>query len=754
MSAALANCPEDALGARVLRGGRWRVSSRPHASLHRAHPCPAIALCSLSLAATLVAAAVVAAVASAAQVLPSTVRDGLDAWFGARLQRRAPLAIIATSLEGVGLSDDEAAWLTALATLQPLVRVAVFCTYKATVEQAGALGAIAFGGVQRLSAPGTGLEGDAGDRVQSAREMVLHLMTVTKRGAMHAPVFYGLVAPGASFPDAQELIDTLYGVAADIQEARLPSSVAILAPGRVAESTTSGFELVTDLGRARPGSASWRALHRAAGELPLEPKGALSAVFFTPSAAEWDLHGGLSVVEPAHVGAIVRARRRAYALATATKLTGPLAALASVAVVDASETVTVVRVPIKPAVAPAALLDGRRKPMPFATAREAEMATFLEEVDIDGTQGPTQVVGHVVVGWRGHVSEILDLADAEQAGKSLRGVEPAPPLVDLTKDLPPRPRPLDDGQSTVGMTDEPDTDPPLLLSAFTTLFDKDRSDPIGEQKYMIQRNTLAAFAALGPQAEMTVFTTSEQVERLCDELGPSVTCSRDFKSNLHGTPLLKSMFLSVERRTKAPFYGYLNADILFDGVLLKAIRTVQRGIKAGILHSRVLIVGRRTNFDMPMKLDADSPLVINSKDDLPTVRAMAARGRLFQTDAQDFFFIHRDSFHWNKIPDFVIGRLAYDNWLVDHAYHDNLDRVDISRTVYAVHQTGADGNKAGHKKRMDTDWNKHLVTRLGGGYDHGHTHHANWETRWHNSAMKLSPRPTWHSANRPSSLKK
>ncbi|KAA0161836.1 hypothetical protein FNF31_03621 [Cafeteria roenbergensis] len=699
--------------------------------------------------ASFVAAVLLATAASAAQVLPSTVRDGLDAWFGARLQRRAPLAVIATSLEGVGLSDDEAAWLSGLAALQPLVRVAAFCTYKSTVEQAGALGAIAFGGVQRLSAPGTGLEGDAGDRLQSAREMVLHLMTVAKRGAMPAPVFYGLVSAGASFPDAQELVDTLYGVAADIQEARLPASVAILTPGRVAESTASGFEMIADLRKARPGSASWRALHRAASELPQEPTGALSAVFFTPTAAEWDLHGGLSVVDPAHVGAIVRARRRAYALASATQQAGPLAALAAVAVVDASETVTVVRVPFKPVRVPAALLDGRGQPMPFASAEEAEMATFLEEVDIDGTSGPTQVVGHVVVGWRGHVSEILAAADAGQVAQRLRGGEQvARPAEPPTHGLP-----GGDGQPSVRTVFEPDTDPPLLLSAFTTLFDKDRSDPIGEQKYMIQRNTLAAFAALGPQVEMTVFTTSEQVERLCDELGPVVTCSRDFKTNVHGTPLLKSMFLSVERRTTAPFYGYLNADILFDGVLLTAIRTVQRGIKAKILHSRVLIVGRRTNFDMPIKLDADSPLVIKSKADLPKVRAMAARGRLFQTDAQDFFFIHRDSFHWSKIPDFVIGRLAYDNWLVDHAYHDDLDRVDISRTVYAVHQTGADGNKAGHKKRMDTDWNKHLVTKLGGGYDHGHTHHANWETRWHNSVMKLSPRPTWHSANRPSSLK-
>lgn len=56
------------------------------------------------------------------------------------------------------------------------------------------------------------------------------------------------------------------------------------------------------------------------------------------------------------------------------------------------------------------------------------------------------------------------------------------------------------------------------------------------------------------------------------------------------------------------------------------------------------------------------------------------------------------AFRWKKIPDFVIGRVAYDNWLVDYAYHDGLDRVDITKTAHAVHQTGVDGNKVREAK--------------------------------------------------------
>ncbi len=39
-------------------------------------------------------------------------------------------------------------------------------------------------------------------------------------------------------------------------------------------------------------------------------------------------------------------------------------------------------------------------------------------------------------------------------------------------------------------------------------------------------------------------------------------------------------------------------------------------------------------------------------------------GQPFVTDAQDFFIVGRDSYPWSEVPDFVVGRVGYDNWLV------------------------------------------------------------------------------------------
>ena len=46
------------------------------------------------------------------------------------------------------------------------------------------------------------------------------------------------------------------------------------------------------------------------------------------------------------------------------------------------------------------------------------------------------------------------------------------------------------------------------------------------------------------------------------------------------------------------------------------------------------------------------------------------------------------------VAGFVVGRRAYDNWLVDNAFHDEgMDLIDASNTILAVHLTAADGNK-------------------------------------------------------------
>lgn len=46
------------------------------------------------------------------------------------------------------------------------------------------------------------------------------------------------------------------------------------------------------------------------------------------------------------------------------------------------------------------------------------------------------------------------------------------------------------------------------------------------------------------------------------------------------------------------------------------------------------------------------------------VKTIIAKGTLFTTNAQDYFISTKNGYPWDTIPDFVVGRVGYDNWLV------------------------------------------------------------------------------------------
>jgi hypothetical protein len=64
----------------------------------------------------------------------------------------------------------------------------------------------------------------------------------------------------------------------------------------------------------------------------------------------------------------------------------------------------------------------------------------------------------------------------------------------------------------------------------------------------------------------------------------------------------------------------------------------------------------------------------------------AAVHGMSQEVALDYFLVTRHSFQWSThVPPFVIGRVLYDNWLVDYAVH-HMDTIDATRTIRALHQ--------------------------------------------------------------------
>ncbi|KAL3860536.1 hypothetical protein ACJMK2_010652 [Sinanodonta woodiana] len=123
----------------------------------------------------------------------------------------------------------------------------------------------------------------------------------------------------------------------------------------------------------------------------------------------------------------------------------------------------------------------------------------------------------------------------------------------------------------------------------------------------------------------------------------------------------------------------------------------------------ILIVGRRTNvFNITMEEGSSWSGITN---------VATKRGELFLIEAEDYF-ITSPSYPWSDIPEVVIGRTAYDNWLVLNARKQKHQVIDATSTILAVHQTTKHGNFEGMGKK-NGNYNHDLLSSRYKGLQYG-----------------------------------
>jgi len=119
---------------------------------------------------------------------------------------------------------------------------------------------------------------------------------------------------------------------------------------------------------------------------------------------------------------------------------------------------------------------------------------------------------------------------------------------------------------------------------------------------------------------------------------------------------------------------------------------------------QTLVIGRRTN----VYRDNNESLYL--PNDVTTLAR--EKGKLFVVGGIDYFFVANNKFPWKHIPDLVIARNGYDNFVVITAIENNVSVVDATSTLLAVHQTDADGNFAGTHAMRGNGVNTLLISQL------------------------------------------
>lgn len=219
----------------------------------------------------------------------------------------------------------------------------------------------------------------------------------------------------------------------------------------------------------------------------------------------------------------------------------------------------------------------------------------------------------------------------------------------------------------------------VFLTIFTTWDSNDKKD-------QVHANTLLNWQSLKGDIRVIVFINDSLNNfPLCTcpdcELWPAPVVGES------GVPVLKHMFMYVTRNVNSTYYSYVNSDIVFNNNLIRTLQIIEARVNFAIRPA--FIVGRRTNV---INLTADE--AASSKN---LEQAARSRGKLFRTDAQDYFITTRN-YPWENIPSLIVGSPGYDNWLVTYSLISRFVVIDATATVLAVHQTTSIGNYEGFQK--------------------------------------------------------
>ncbi len=242
---------------------------------------------------------------------------------------------------------------------------------------------------------------------------------------------------------------------------------------------------------------------------------------------------------------------------------------------------------------------------------------------------------------------------------------------------------IDKDHKDVGLEVLPFT--PLTSNSTLTLF-KTLKDVRVRRK--IHNTMLRNWASLAPALLPVLFVTPRDDptwSRRAEELGWKVEEAPRLNE---GVPVLKDMFQVAAHKYPSTYVGFANADNLFGNSLIATLDGLTEQHWSLVHHRKSLIVGRRRNFNESLLgEDNFSPEFVDR---------IAPKLELYTTGAQDYFIFSQNSgFCWENVPDFVVGRIGYDNWLVVQAQLWNLTLIDATNTINDVHLVGVEGVRSG-----------------------------------------------------------
>ncbi len=187
---------------------------------------------------------------------------------------------------------------------------------------------------------------------------------------------------------------------------------------------------------------------------------------------------------------------------------------------------------------------------------------------------------------------------------------------------------------------------------------------------IIQRNAIQNWKALSPDVEVIMVGDEAGMPEVAVEYG--VQQIKSVEANEFGTPYIKSIFQAARQASDSPYLCFANADMLFFPKLFADVRAVSRQCE------KFLIIGQRWDMDIT------EPLDFSPGWDQRLKARLTQEGRLHAPAGSDYFVFQRDQY--TQIPNFVIGRPSWDNWMIYCALKLGWPVINATPDIEIIHQ--------------------------------------------------------------------
>ena len=183
-----------------------------------------------------------------------------------------------------------------------------------------------------------------------------------------------------------------------------------------------------------------------------------------------------------------------------------------------------------------------------------------------------------------------------------------------------------------------------MLTLFTT------PKPFVGQVAVSQRNALQSWELLHPGVKLILFGNEEGAAAVCRELG--IRQVPDVRRYGCGTKYLTSIFDRAQEIAVHDVLCYVNCDILLMSDFRRAVESISQ------LPKKFLLAGCR------WRVDAQVPLDFHRAGWEDAVRHLAVQTNRQRPPQWIDYFVFSKGLYYRKIPEFVIGRPGWDNWLI------------------------------------------------------------------------------------------